>query len=281
MNSPNWRHELANLSALPGQREREVELIYAHLVFCHADNTERELLQALIAELPLSESTRAHLRDSDPDRLLVYRELARGTLGDVIRNALPRACARLGASFSSLLSQFLDTVPIKSRFLRDVTGDFLQYIRDQKIHDIPLYIHELAELEAVRIVVAAHAEGVREEGEELDLEKGLLFHESSRLLNFEYAVHKLSDDEEDRAIPDRRATSLLAFRDAENDVRYVELSSLASLLIARLQSGEALGAAIQGACQESGEELTEAVLGGCAQVLSDLAERGAVLGPAV
>jgi len=70
---------------------------------------------------------------------------------------------------------------------------------------------------------------------------------------------------------------LLAYRDASHDVCWLELPPLAAAVIERIARGEALGAAVRGACAEQGVE-PGAVLPDVARLLADLAERGVVLG---
>jgi hypothetical protein len=257
---------------------RSVENFYAHLTLSDLMGSPEEIIAELAASLPLSESTRAHLLSQDPARLMVYRQLARNTLRGAVTLALPRASARLGERFEGLFSTFLAQRSTESHFLRDVTRDFLSFCAEADTRDVPPYIWELAELEATRIFVAAAPNTEDIPAFELDLARGLLFVEATRVLNFRHAVHKLSEDEEDRSVPDEKPTHLLSYRDPNNEVRYLELSALAALVVTRLLNGAALGSAIQGACEESGEALSADVLADCAQVLSDLAERGALMG---
>jgi hypothetical protein len=75
-----------------------------------------------------------------------------------------------------------------------------------------------------------------------------------------------------------RPTVLLAYRDREHDVRYLELTPLAALVIERLAAGDPLGQAVTQACAEQGVALDKDVLDAIALVLSELAERGVLLG---
>jgi hypothetical protein len=74
--------------------------------------------------------------------------------------------------------------------------------------------------------------------------------------------------------------TLLAYRDPEHEVRYLELTPLACGIVERLLAGESLGQAVQGAADAAGSALSEAVLAGAAKLLADLAERGVVEGAA-
>jgi hypothetical protein len=64
-------------------------------------------------------------------------------------------------------------------------------------------------------------------------------------------------------------------------VRYLELSALAAAILERLHAGrQTLRQAVTSACAAEGVAPDETVLSGAARVLADLAERGALLGPA-
>jgi hypothetical protein len=73
---------------------------------------------------------------------------------------------------------------------------------------------------------------------------------------------------------------LLAYRDADHAVRWLELSPLAAEILERLVSGQALGSSVERACASRGVA-PSAVLENIATLLSDLGERGVLLGARV
>jgi hypothetical protein len=66
----------------------------------------------------------------------------------------------------------------------------------------------------------------------------------------------------------------------EHEVRYLELSPLAAAILERLLASVELGRAVQEGCASEHIELDESVLTGTSELLSNLAERGALLGAA-
>jgi hypothetical protein len=90
-------------------------------------------------------------------------------------------------------------------------------------------------------------------------------------------VHELSADEEATDEPARRDVQLLAYRDADHVVRWLELTPLAGAVLERLLGGENLGAGVERACADHGA-VPGAVLPDVARLLSDLGERGVLLG---
>jgi hypothetical protein len=214
------------------------------------------------------------------DRLLVYRELVRDTLRNTVLLAIPRTMARLGGVFDEYLARFLAEHGPRSRYLRDVTAELLDFCAPLFRTDprVPGYVLDLARHESLELEVASSADAVRSGTDELDLESVLLFAPSLVVVRYAYAVHRLPPDEEDRSEPVKEPTALAVYRDPSHSVRYLELTPLAASLLTLLLAGEPLGAALTRACAEHATPLDPAVLEGSSRLLSDLSERGCLLG---
>jgi hypothetical protein len=170
--------------------------------------------------------------------------------------------------------------------------EFLVFAKGQMQLEVPTYLLELAELEAARVWVAAAEVSKVMESSQLDLESGLVFWEAARVLRFEYPVHRLplETDQQQHFMGVEGAktqgepalepspTRLMAYRDDEYRVRYLELSAYAADLIDRLMVGAPLGAAIISVCREHGQAPTQEFMESCASLLSNLAERGIIVG---
>ncbi|WP_437709345.1 putative DNA-binding domain-containing protein [Sorangium sp. So ce448] len=116
-------------------------------------------------------------------------------------------------------------------------------------------------------------------GEALSLDRGARFQRAAALVRYEHAVHRLQGDASARDVPAREPTRLLVYRDAAHDVRFLELTPLAAEILGRLLAGAALGDAVVAGCAALGHPVDGPVLESTAALLSDLAERGALLGP--
>jgi len=286
-----WQEQLAQL---PFDKERAIETFYALLVLSKKAGNDGEFIELICTKARLSPAQQKYLVQQPSSRLLIYRQLVRATLMQVLELAMPRAIARLGSTFETIFEDFLDSQAFKSRFLRDITPIFLDYYKAHVSANVPRYIGELAQLEAARISVAAQLTmtphkkpvssdapdqiGLENQEHELALELGLQFTEASELLEFSYAVHQLPEAVDDKSVPPMRPTYLLAYRDPQNDIRYMDLSPLASSLLHHLKQGAHLGDAIEKACSKLGQALSPEVLNGCATLLANLSERGLVLG---
>lgn len=222
------------------------------------------------------------IRTQEIPGLLVYRELVRGTLRSAIELGMPRTLARLGPLFDEYFARFLAVRGPQTHYLRDVTGELLDFCAELWPTDprVPAYLLELGRLEALRIDIAAAPPRKSEEAlAPLELDAGLCFSEAQRLLCCAYRIHELSESLDDRTWPAHSPTQLLVYRSPDHMVRYLELSPLAAAILSRLIAGESLKDSLIGATRASARELDDATLQGAATLLSDLSARGVVLGP--
>jgi hypothetical protein len=252
-----------------------------------------------------------------PPRLAVYRSLVRNGLGSVIERMLPRTRARMNAAcdgrFDADLAAFANEIGPRTHYLRDVPAELFAWAEPRWRADaaVPAYLVDLAAYELAAFAVGASASVHPRAGAsaEVALDRPLAFAESARLLRFAWAVHELDgtsaatggsadvlparrpspqrgQHQEDGpesaagAEPPRRDVRLLAYRDADHRVRWLELTPLAADVVDRLLSGQPLGDAVQAACAEHGVP-PATVLEDVARLLADLGSRGVVLGARV
>jgi hypothetical protein len=214
------------------------------------------------------------------ERLSVYRSLVRKRLRDAVELAIPRVVARLGALFDEWFDRFLAERGPRSHYLRDVTTEFLDFLTPLAPSDarLPPWTLDLARHEALDIVVGSLAETAPAGTPALDPDRGLVFSATARIVRYAFAVHRSSAEPGDRSEPARARTALLVYRSPEHDVRYLELTPLAAAILERLLEGATLREALERGTGELALPLDGAVLDGTARVLSDLCERGAVIG---
>ena len=258
----------------PGLEDALVELV-------HGPALGPDGVAGLAARHALEPAVAAAL-EAELERWLVYRALVRNTLKNALSLAIPRTMARLGTLFDESFERFLAERGPRTHYLRDVTSELLEFVAPLWRADarVPPWSLDLARHEALEIVVAsladppaAHVLG------ELDVERGLCFIEAARIVRYDYAVQRLPADEADRSAPACESTALFVYRDGEHDVRYLELTPLAAALLERLLTGESLKAALLEASARHAVEPARA-LPSVAELLADLAARGALLGPA-
>jgi uncharacterized protein len=219
-----------------------------------------------------------------PPRLNVYRSLVRNGLSSVVSKILPRTRARMNevgpGRFDRDLAAFVDAAGPRTHHLRDVPAEFFVWAERRWRTDTEVlpYLPDLAAFELAHFAVGASASASAPVATtELALDRPLAFLDSTRLLDLAWAVHELPADPASADPPPRRPVRLLAYRDAEHTVRWLELTPLAAALLRRLLDGQALGASVDEACAAQGTT-PAAVLSDVARLLADLGERGVLLG---
>jgi hypothetical protein len=221
---------------------------------------------------------------ASPARLGVYRRLVRNNVVGVVTRMLPRARARLNdacaGAFDTDLARFLDEVGPRTHYLRDVPHELLAWAAPQwrARADVPAYLVDLATHELISFAVGAAESASSGVAQEVSLDKPLAFIGSMRLARYAYAVNELPADVDDRTTPAKCDTSLLVYRDADNAVRFLELTPLARAILDRLAAGDPLGAAVQTACSSENAAPTQELLADIARLLANLGERGILLG---
>jgi hypothetical protein len=221
---------------------------------------------------------------ASPRTLLVYRSLVRNGLSSIVLRMLPRTRARLNAAcpgrFDADLASFLDEAGPRTHYLRDVPAELFAWAEPRWRSDsrAPPYVSDLASFELAHFAVAASESAHAADGlENVALDRPLAFIESARIAHYLWAVHELSVDEGAIDEPQRRDVHLLAYRNAIHAVRWLELTPLASAILERLLSGDALGAAVQHACASRGAALAGS-LEALPRLLADLGARGVLVG---
>ncbi|HFE45941.1 MAG TPA: hypothetical protein ENJ18_10705 [Nannocystis exedens] len=220
------------------------------------------------------------------NHLQMYRTMVQGRLRRVIREFIPRTVARLGKQRYAIdFADFFAQAGSHSVILRDVPGEFISFCRQRWLDnpEIADYLVDLATHEFLSSVVR-NAMGGREAptGQALALDKPLLFDGSSRLRRYNYAVHLLPRNIDDRSEPEALPCSVLAYRDRDNyRVRYISLTGRATEVIERLLAGATVLTALQEGAAAASEDLDDDFLAGMTQVFADLSERNVILGAPV
>jgi hypothetical protein len=290
---------MPELPAPADDHARFASLLDAMIELVRTPDAERRLAadrEAFLTELGLSGADLASLSGASDKRLLLYRKLIRGGIARAVRAEIPRTAARLEAAFDAWVCRFIDSEAPRSHYLRDVAFEFVAWASPRWAGDpaVPSYMADLARHELSAFDVAgADAQGRSTgvglaqkarppagEGLSLELDRAVRFDAAVRLCRYDHAVHRLHADEDSRDVPAREPTALLAYRDADHEVRYLELTPLAAEILERLLRGETLREGVVGGTRALGYPLDGAVLTSTASLLGDLTERDVVLGGA-
>lgn len=215
---------------------------------------------------------------ADVERFVLYRQLVQGRFWGALEVSIPRTIARIGKDILQRdLREWIYQRATKSVYMRDIAPEFLAFV-GTRWHDelhLPEYLQELALHELLTIDVAAgFDDDAKSPIESVDLETCLRFQQAAKLAHYRYAVHRLPDDEEDRSEPALGDWWILGYRDADDRVRFLELTPLAASVVDKLMQGQCLHDAAANGCASVGVALDDAALATIAVLLDDLEERG-------
>lgn len=249
----------------------------------NADQASRDDLRGFAAEHGLEGEDLDAIEAVGAERFLVYRSLVHNRMRNTIRDFIGRAATRLGKERLRIdFSEWMEDVAAHSPYLRDVPAEFVAWAAPRWAEDdaVPDYIIDLARHELLEYdILNDHRGGESPTGLELALDKPLRFDGAARLMSYAYAVHKMSQDVDDRDAPEHVPTRLLVYRDPSNKVRYLELTPLAHAVLEQLiEHQQPVAEGLRQACSALGETLDDERLGTAATLLADLAERGVLLG---
>lgn len=230
--------------------------------------------------------SRSILAQTAPDgfedtRAGTYRILVRGNLDTVVGDFLPRTRARMGARFDEEVARFYEERGPRTHYLRDVPRELVDHVRERWTTDpsLPRYLHDLARHELLGFeVAAARTDAVPEGLGDLALDKTVALGSGIAVVRYDFAVHLLPFDHDDRSDPEAKIVTLLAYRDREHETRYLDLSPSAAAIVEGLLANKTLGDALRDAAAATSVPLDDSFLVGSADLLADLGERGVILG---
>jgi len=216
------------------------------------------------------------------ERFQLYRQLVLGRLREALQVSIPKTLALLGSErVDHELDEFLAVRGPRSAYLRDVAPEFVAFAEVLWVGDksTPRFIPDLAKHELLSFEVAAAKddEVVTPIGD-ISVETVLSFQHATRLAHYGFPVHELPEGPNEVPVLEPRDCSILAYRDTELSVRYLELSDLGAALVTRVMTGEPIGEATANAHLDTESRITDDSLASVAMLLEDLEQRGILRG---
>jgi len=267
-------------------RLRALQRVVQYAVRSNAGRTGLEAAHAKrFAGFELPPQDGETLSSQPVGRLHVYRKMIRGTLRSAIGNELPKLRHRLGYErYDRYFAAFLEAEATRSRVLRDVAYEFAVWVHPRLVADpeVAAFVPDLMRFELFEFDVYTGRRVLDpslEVVEELPADRPVAFDGTVRIARFDHAVHRLKDIVTSDAIPMNEPTGVLAYRDGDNRYRQMDLTPLAtSILAGMILDDKPLATAVREACAAHDAAITPEVIEGTSQVLADLAERGAIRG---
>jgi len=227
-------------------------------------------------------------KDVVPKRMDVYKEIVFNNLFESVSACFPVTQKVIGKrEWLKLVRGFFCNHSANTPIFRKIPEEFLSYLTSINSSDesnLPPYLTSLCHYEWVELLVSTMvnlADEVAIQDRTINLTGDLLenqpaFTPTMQLLNYEYAVQKISP----RYKPtDKVNTQLLVYRDADYAVNFIELNPVTYRLIKLLQEKGTSGKrALHMIANELGLLETESVILFGLDILEVLRSQGVILG---
>lgn len=229
----------------------------------------------------------AHLRDPicqprpesvTVEGMAVYKEIVFNNLFESVSACFPVAQMVLGKrAWLRLVKSFLREHSATSPIFREIPEEFLKFLPRQM--DLPPYLINLCHYEWIELLVAlmpasSEKADIKATGDLLANQPA--FSPAIQLLNYDYAVHKISA----RYKPKHRLeTQLLVYRNTEDIVKFIEINLVTYRLIELLQQSAITGEeALTIIANERNQKNPESIIQFGLEVLESLRSQGVILG---
>jgi len=232
----------------------------------------------------------AHLRDPETvaepadvesRRMAIYRRLIYNNIESFLSTACPVLKQILGeTAWHQLVRDFIRQHHCASPLFNDIAREFVSYLEahPQQYQTMP-FVAELAHYEWAELAlgIASADFAKREVSDQEDLLQ-LSLHRSSLSWTFayDYPVHQIAPDN----LPDKPAETpffLLLYRNAEDQVKFIELNPVSARLLDLLDSDQTGQQAAEAIADALKHPQPETVLQGAKQLIEDWLERGIVI----
>jgi uncharacterized protein len=226
---------------------------------------------------------------ADPARWKVYRRMVRSRFSESIEHAFERFVAVVGADrFREIVAKFLAEAPPRSHYLRDVPGEFLQFLVTNgqvltRAYALPAYALDLARYEWAELETAYSFEevGALRVGP-LDMHGVAVLSPTHRLIDLAYPVHRLDVGSPDATLQPE-TLALCLYRDAKtHEVAVLELTPVTAAMLSIIERRTMpLVEVVRKAAEGVGATVDVAFVDALSTLLADLTERGVLLGSLV
>ncbi len=212
----------------------------------------------------------------DRARWLVYRDLVRSRLAQVVRAALPRTKEALGEpGFSKEVTDWLSAGGSKTKYFRDVPSEFFSFAVERWTHAEPRWCADLARYEMLHWEVRS-APPHRSTADEFSFERMPVIDSAARVLRLGHPVHETpTPDSGYGAAP----TILCVYRARNHDSAVWELNALAADLFENwIAGGSSVTESVHRVAATHGVEIGPVFVDKLAVVIADAIDLGIIVG---
>lgn len=214
-------------------------------------------------------------RLGEPRRWLLYREMVRQRLFDLVGKALPRTKAALGPALARLGAAWLAEEPPGTPFFREVVERFCDYAIPRLREDAaqPRWMADLATFERAVWEVGYAAETPGAPVVDFDFERPVALSRAHRRVRLAYAVHA-GDPPADGAV------RLVVYRKSDSHrAAWRTVNDVTAALFDEWEKGEVPASeAVRRVAAVRGLGIDQKFLEGLGAVVADFIEAGVILG---
>ena len=224
------------------------------------------------------------LEGVDAERMAVYEEIVFNNIHASISACFPVARTVLGEQAWQVLTRaFMREYSAHDPLFRRIPQQFVAFLTNagpELQQSMPPYLTDLCHYEWIELFVSTMPSAMPDSANVMPasnlLEHRPAFTPTMQLLDYAYAVHKISLD----YIPEHtESKQLLVYRNADNDVKFIALNAVTFRLLTLLQQEKIKSKqALILLAEELKHPQPEAVIQFGLEILEDLRTQGAIIG---
>jgi uncharacterized protein len=217
-------------------------------------------------------------RDVSPERMAVYTELFYRNLEQFLAKAFPVIRRILpDLPWHALVRTFMASHRCRTPLFPEIGAEFVTFLESRRDDPgLPRFLAELAHYERLEVVVALSddelAAGI-DPGADV-LQHALRLSCSARAFRYQFPVHRIGPEYQPESLP-ASPTQLLAYRDGQDHVRFLEIDAMsyALLELVRMAPGQPAGELLQMLAESTCQGAPQQFIDAGAALLRDLCDR--------
>ncbi len=225
----------------------------------------------------------AHPRPADVEerRMGIYLKLFYNNIENFLTSAFPVAKRVLGdETWHKLVREFVHRHPSSSPYFLEISQEFLSFLNDRRLEDLPDFLLELCHYEWVELYLNVAVEEIPTSG--IDPDGDLLNDEVIRsplvwILSYDYPVHRIGPNHQPSK-PPLEVTHLVVYRKRDDKVRFLESNQMTHRLLQMLEEPLSGSAALEILASELSGVDNESVRDQGAVILERLRDAEIILG---
>ena len=210
------------------------------------------------------------------NRMAVYKKAVFNNIVESVSVCFPVCQTVIGKrAWQQLMRELVSTYASSSPIFREIPQQFLLFL--QPIQTVPAYFKQLAHYEWVELAISLQQTEQVQLSEEMDLlNEKPTFATAHILLEYDYPVHQISAKFKPTHTQE---TTLFVFRDAEYEVKFIELNPITYRLLQIIKAQDLTGEqALTQIAHEIQHPDTAAIVEFGLSILTDLVYKKAIIG---